>query len=396
MHNKFTGDLRYLTKSVSDGYAVDVVYVDFLKAFDMVPHLRLLHKMKGYGVRDDLIKWFHSFLNNRKQRVLLGDVVSDWKSVTSGVPQGSVIGPLLFVIYINDLPERFGNHSKLYADDSKIIAIIKDINSRSNLQNDIDKLTNWTDDWLMRLNASKCKVVHFGRASNNSFLYTLLDQASGTRVPLEESQGEKDLGVYISSDLKWKTHIEMITSKANRILGMLTKTFISRDANLWKTLYISLVRPQLEFASTVWSPYLKSDIELIEKVQHRATNLPKSMRSLNYEDRLKLWGITTLEERRVRGDLIQIYKVVHACENINWFTGPKYAPHTQTRSASCNDTRLTREVFPTRTQNDFGRYVSVRHEYFLNRTTERWNNLSNEQIHARLLNSFKARIDDHR
>ena len=170
------------------------------------------------------------------------------------------MGPLLFVLFINDLPERFVNGCKLYADDSKIISIIRDTANAHSLQLDINSLTVWCSDWLMRLNTAKCKIVHFGRLERHNE-YSMLDLATNSRVLLEVSLCERDLGIHISSDLKWKTHIDSIASKANRVLGMLKKTFTSRDALLWKMLYVSLVRPHLEFAAPIWNSHTKGDIK---------------------------------------------------------------------------------------------------------------------------------------
>ena len=280
--------LDIVTKAFLEGLAVNVVYLDFLKAFDMVPHHRLLHKMKGYGIKEDMLRWFESFLVRRRQRVVLGESVSEWKSVTSGVPQGSVLGPLLFLLYINDLPERFVNRCKLYADDSKIIAVIKDTADTLSLQHDIDALTEWTRDWLMRLNTSKCKIMYFGESDISRMNYFMEDLNTGARVPLAASNGERDLGVHISSDLRWRPHINLIVSKANRVLGMLLKTFTSRDADLWKLLYVSLVRPHLEFAAVVWNPYLTGDVDALERIQRKASRIPTSMRGLEYEERLTI------------------------------------------------------------------------------------------------------------
>ena len=386
--------LDIVTKSLSDGHQVDMVYLDFLKAFDMVPHRRLIHKLKGYGLRSDLLGWFESFLSNRRQRVVLGETYSTWVNVTSGVPQGSVLGPILFLLYINDLPERFYNSPKLYADDSKIIAIIKDVSCALGLQNDIDNLTEWTRAWLMRLNTNKCKVMHFGGSDNEHNVYTIEDLSTGIKVPLEVSQCERDLGVHISSDLKWKRHVDSIASKANKILGMLAKTFTCRDVDLWKTLYISLVRPHLEFASSVWNPYLKGDIDTLEKVQHRASKIPTELKNLPYEKRLEKWNLTTLEERRARGDIIQMYKVVRGHESFDWFTGPRFAPLTQTRSASKNCYRLEMENITAKARNDFCHFVSTRENFFLNRVNN-WNRVSISDTYPQSLNSFKAHIDKH-
>ena len=245
----------------------------------------------------------------------------------------------------------------------------------------------------MRLNANKCKVMDFSGSNLSRIYYTMEDLDSGCRVSLEGSCCERDLEIQISSDLKWKTHISTIVSKANKVIGLLLKTFTSRDSDLWKMLYISLVRPHLEFASTVWNPYLKGDVELLEKIQRRATRIPASMKGLEYEERLKRWGLTTLEKRRRRGDLIQMYKVHNELENICWSTGPCTAPHTNTRADSQNKYRLVRESFSARASNDFRHFVTVRHEFFLNRTVDGWNGLASSQIDAPSLNSFKARID---
>ena len=161
-------ELDLITKSLSEGFSVVIVYLDFIKAFDMVPHQRLIQKLKGYGIKDDLLKWVQSFLSERRQRVVLGDISSSWANVTSGVPQGSVLGPLMFVMFKNDLPEVIEGFCKLYADDSKIIRVIEDDSSADILQRDIDSVTNWTKEWLMKLNSSKCKVMHFGNKNARS------------------------------------------------------------------------------------------------------------------------------------------------------------------------------------------------------------------------------------
>ena len=244
----------------------------------------------------------------------------------------------------------------------------------------------------MRLNTAKCKVMHFVK-TNPEAEYLINDLNSGQRVKLGISNCERDLGVFVSSDLRCDSHIAEIASKANRILGMLVKTFTCRDVELWKNLYISLVRPHLEFASTVWNPQTKGNIEALEKIQRRASKIPLKMKNLAYEDRLKVWGITTLEERRTRGDLIQMYKTVNELEVINWYSGPQFVLHRNTRATNKNDMCLRRENFSSRARNDFSHFVSVRHNFFLNRVSEHWNKLTNSQIHATNLNSFKARID---
>ena len=203
------------------------------------------------------MSWFRAFLTGRRQRVVLGSAVSEWRTVTSGVPQGSVLGPLLFVLYINDLPEAIASTIKPYADDSKAISS-DDLESRNQLQDDLDLVSDWTK-WLMvmGLNVEKCVVVHFGK--NNVGQQYFIEDSAGLKIPLTSSECEKDLGVWVSSQLTWKKQVESMVSKANRVLGMLTRTFVCRDLSLWKSLYVSLVRPHLEYASTVWNSLSKNE-----------------------------------------------------------------------------------------------------------------------------------------
>ena len=211
----------------------------------------------------------------------------------SGVPQGSVLGPILFVIYINELPDKIVNITKLFADDSKIISSI---------------------------NEEKCKVMHFGK-SNPKEIYCMTDSAGNENV-IEETYLERNLGVIVGSDLKWREHVDRMVEKANRTLGMLKRTFESREPRLWKDLYVSLARPHLEYAVQAWNPHLQVDIGKIERVQRRATMIPTGFVRLEYEERFKRLRLTTLQNRRMKCDLIETYKVLSDIENIEWVKPP--------------------------------------------------------------------------
>ena len=160
------------TDALQCGLPVDVIYFDFKKAFNSVPHAHLLTKLKAYGTSGRLLDWIKSFLTNRKQRVLVSGAASSWTRVLSGVPQGSVLGPLLFLIFVNDLPAIFHNFSLLFADDLKIFSVVRKNDEAQALQNDLDKLTFWTNLWQLPSNVSKCKVLRLGRA-NHMYTYTL-------------------------------------------------------------------------------------------------------------------------------------------------------------------------------------------------------------------------------
>ena len=219
-------------------------------------------------------------------------VLSDSLQVWSGVPQGSVLGPVLFLIFINDLLDGISSDGKLFADDSKLFRRIKSHADRVILQEDLLKLQEWSQKWLLQFNENKCKVMHIGRR-NPEYEYYLNDSAL-----------EKDLGIHVTPDWKSSTHVSKVAAKANSMVGRIKRTFSYMDEEMFKYLYPSLVRSQMEYAVQAWSPSLKKDIDLLEKVQQRATKLVPSLKDKPYEERKQALNLTSLEERRVMGDLI--------------------------------------------------------------------------------------------
>jgi hypothetical protein len=153
--------MDFITHNIDLGYQTDIIYLDFAKAFDKVSHNKLLIKLKSYDIDNTILRWIEAFLKDRKQRVVIGDKFSDWEQVSSGVPQGSVLGPVLFVIFINDLPSRVKSFFKLYADGSKLGSKITCLNDCLDLQNDLDEVTKWAEDWQMLFNIYKCRVIQF-------------------------------------------------------------------------------------------------------------------------------------------------------------------------------------------------------------------------------------------
>ena len=236
--------------------------------------------------------------------------MSGWKPVTSGIPQGSVLGPILFTIFINDMPEAVNSYSKLFADDTKIYKAIESMDDVSTIQDDINKLMRWSRDWQLPFNVNKCKVIHFGK-NNPNHTY----QMDGTDLIADTS--EKDVGVLFDTDFNFRTHIRNMIKKANSRIGMIKRTFSRLDITGFKMLYKSLVRPILEYCSSIWFPLFKSDGDEIEKVQRRATKLVTSIRDLPYPERLKILNLPTLHYRRKRADIIQVYRILNGIDNIN-------------------------------------------------------------------------------
>ena len=365
--------LDFITSCVANDIPVDIPLLDFRKAFDSVIHRGLGVKLDSYGVKGFLIRWLMSFLTDRRQRVVMGDIISVWMEVFSGVPQGSVIGPFLFVIFINDLSRRIKNKLKIYADDTKILSKMRDSEDQKTLQMDLDEALKWSKEWLLDFNIDKCLIMHYG-TNNKEYQYQMDNKI------LPKSGSERDLGVVFNRNLKWKEQVTVCASKANQMLGMLKKSFIYFDEYTMKTLYCAFVRPLIEFAVPVWCPNLKQDIKLLEQVQHRATKLVPSLSNLKYEDRLQILGLTTLSDRRKRGDLIQIFKIVHGYETVTWEKPLEWRAKNLRHQNSLN---YSREITKT----------EARHNFFTNRIANEWNKLPEDVISAKSVNSFKAKLD---
>ena len=200
-----------ITKWVDDGSPVDVIYLDFQKAFDKVPHQRLILKLKSHGMENSIITWIEQWLTDRRQRVVVDGEVSSWKSVLNGVPQGSVLGPILFLVYINDLEEGVTGKILKFADDTKLFTKTKEIGDKPNVQDDIDKLVKWSEKWQMLLNFGKCKCIHIG-PGNASMTYEI-----GVTI-LSITVKEKDLGVTMNANMKVSEQCRIAASKGNQVL----------------------------------------------------------------------------------------------------------------------------------------------------------------------------------
>ena len=299
-----------ITKWVDEGSPVDVIYLDFQKAFDKVPHQRLILKLKSHGMGNSIINWIEQWLKDRRQRVVVDGEVSSWKPVLSGVPQGSVLGPILFLIYINDLEEGVTGNILKFADDTKLFRKVKEIGDKQKLQDDIDKLVKWSEKWQMLFNFGKCKCLHTG-SGNTGVNYEM----GGTI--LSKTVKEKDLGVTMNANMKVSEQCRIAASKGNQVLGMIRRNITYKEKSLIMPLYKAIVRPHLEYCIQAWNPYLRKDVDMLEKIQRRATKLIPGLRDLTYEERLNECGLTTLETRRLRGDQIEVFKILNGYENID-------------------------------------------------------------------------------
>jgi hypothetical protein len=258
----FTNDI---IEAMREGLEVHAVYTDFRKAFDKVNHHILIQKLSAYGVSGCILNWFASYLSDRTQQVKLSNKLSDIQRVPSGVPQGSVLGPLLFAIYINDVIDKFSCKSGLFADDCKIYQIIRNPSDAQLLQADLLTLSKWCDTNKMVLNLDKCNTINFSRKLKPSVPRYLLD-----KKPLEIVQVVRDLGIILDSRLTFLPHYEHIVCKANKALGCV-KRYGKEFHNLRSlvVLYSTFVRPILEYGSIIWTPFYNVHVDRIEAVQNK-------------------------------------------------------------------------------------------------------------------------------
>lgn len=352
------------------GDPIDIFYLDFEKAFDKVPFTRLLHKLDHNGIRGPLLNFIKDFLSNRHYQVRIGTTSSMPREVLSGVPQGSVLGPLLFLVYISDLPKKLRCNVSSFADDTNCSC--NPATHHADLQCDIDTIKTWTIDWQMPLNDNKCTLLHLGY-NNPRYQYTI-DENEVRKV-----KEQRDLGVLLCEDFKWATHINTIIKKTNSLIYLITKAFKNLTPEMVRKLHKTYIRPKLEYAQCIWSPYYIKDIEALERVQRRLTKIPAELKDLPYEQRLERLNLPTLQKRRLRGDLIETYKIItgHYKCSMDFYT---FSENQQLRG---HNKKLVKERCSK----------LLRRNFLSNRVVYNWNRLSEETVNATSVNQFKNRLD---
>ena len=363
-----------LLQSLTARGQIDLAILDFSKAFDVVPHARLLYKLEFYGIKGATLRWISSFLHERTQRVVVDDQTSDEAPVTSGVPQGSVLGPILFLVYINDMPEYIKSSCRLFADDSIIYRVIQGLRDCATLQDDLDRLHQWELDWGMSFNLSKCNIMNVSKSPNCK-----PNKYSLKGVVLETVPNAPYLGVNISSNLSWRHHIKKCSAKANRTLGFVRRNLRGATHTAKTQAYISLVRPQLEYCSTIWSPHQQNLVHDLEMVQHRAARFVKNLygqQSITAMLRDLSWE--TLAQRRLKAQVTMTYKIANGLVCIQ-------------------PNQLIPSSFSTRSQSKGGfRQLATTSNYykysFYPTAIRAWNSLPTEVTRADSIDQFRVNL----
>ena len=290
---------------------LDVIYLDFSKAFDKVDHKLLLRKLSKMGIRGKVLSWITAFLSNRTQVVLVKGTKSRPVLVISGVPQGTVLGPLLFIIFINDIADVLKDSSiKIFADDSKLSRQIKFTDDHEALQKDLESVIEWSSTNNMELNESKFELLQHGYYEETKSSYTL---PNGNELSTPESRAVRDLGIYIndSSGISWNTQYFNMTKEAKKYAGWILRSFASRSKKVILPLYRSFVRSRLENACPLWMPSTKKDIMAVEAIQRSVTCKIWEVYDKNYWDRLTELQLYSLQRRRERFCIIHAWKILH-------------------------------------------------------------------------------------
>ena len=368
--------IQDIASSVAKGKQVDVILLDFAKAFDKVPHERLLRKLENYGVRDSTKRWIRSFLSHRSQQVVLDGVKSEPADVLSGVPQGTVLGPLLFLAFINDLPNSVkSSQSKLFADDSLLFKVIENTADSDLLQQDLSALESWEETWQMSFNPSKCTVLRIAPPNKKTIQTSYI--LHGHTLEIEEHT--KYLGVTLPNSLQWDQHIHNVIGKGNRTLGFLRRNFRECTPPVKAATYTAMVRPSLEYASTVWDPTNQAQIKALEQVQRRAaryvfndfhTKTPgcvtKMVEDLHWE---------SLEERRRQNRLSMMFRFNQNLVDL---------PMDRYLRASDSRTRGSHKFFQERSRQP------IYYNSFFPRTVREWNTLPTRVVSAASLDEFRS------
>lgn len=371
-------------EAVDSGKEVRVVFCDISKAFDRVWHRGLLYKLSRIGISGNLLQWFKSYLSNRRQRVVLNGVASDWASVLAGVPQGSILGPLLFLIYINDIVNGITSSIRLFADDTSLYIIVDNpITAAFILNADLDTISKWAADWLVDFNPAKTLTLLVTR-KNQPVFHPPLEMND---ILITETSNHKHLGITFSSSCTWSEHINNIVEKAWGRLNLLRSLKFKVNRKALEKMYMAYVRPLLEYSDSVWDNCSSESKKQLESVHNEAARIITGATKLcSIEKLLADLGWETLQDRRTKHKLVIFFKIIN---NLT----PNYLaellpPLVQERT-----------VYNLRNANNIQSLhanTNLFFNSFFPSTIRAWNNLPDETREASTVAAFKYHLNRNR
>uniref|UniRef100_A0A8B9ISR9 Reverse transcriptase domain-containing protein n=1 Tax=Amazona collaria TaxID=241587 RepID=A0A8B9ISR9_9PSIT len=357
------------TELMDRGRAVDDIYLELYKVFDTGPHDILVSMLERHQFDRWTTRWIKNWLDGRTQGVVLNGSMSSWRPVMSGVPQGSVLRPVLFNVFVCNMNSGIECALSKFADDTKLCGLVDMLEGRNAIQRDLDTLVRWADANLMKFNHAKCKVLHLGR-SNPRHSYRL------GREEIQSIAAE----LLVHEKMNMSRQCALAAQKANHILGCIKRNVTSRSREVILPLYSALLRPHLEYWVQFWCSQHKKDMELLEQVQRRAMRMIRGLEHLPYEDRLRKLGLFSLEKRRLHGDLIAAFQYLKgACRDAGEGLFMR----------DCSD-RTRRDGFKLK-QGKFR--MDRRKKFFIVRVVSHWNGLPREAVNTPSLAVFKAGLD---
>ncbi|MCG8032736.1 MAG: hypothetical protein JAZ03_11255 [Candidatus Thiodiazotropha taylori] len=376
--NQLTYLYHTFCEALDAGKEVRAVFCDISKAFDRVWHAGLIYKLEAAGVTGDVLNWFKNYLAVRRQRVVLPGAASDWTYIRAGVPQGSILGPLLFLVFINDIVVDIGSHIRLFADDTSLFIVVNDpVNAADCLNSDLEKVSHWASTWLVTFNPSKSESLLISRKVNRPQHPPLFMQ----NVEINEVDSHKHLGLYLSQDCTWHQHIEFIKEKAWCRINVMRKLKFKLDRKSLETIYTAFIRPLLEYGDVVWdncTQYEKNDLEKIQLEAARIATGTTKLISLNNLYKEVCWD--TLDKRRHDHKLTLFYKMFN---NLAPIYLSSLVPQ-QVNAVSRYNLRNSNDLKTIRTK------TTLHYNSFLPSSIREWNNLPAEAKESTSVNSFKT------
>ena len=364
-----------ITNNYDLNIQTDMILLDFSKAFDVVPHKKLVTLLRSFQIQDNIVTWIKNLLSSRTQQTLVDGKLSTSLKVLSGVPQGSVIGPLLFSIYLYNLLQKLRQiehvHTFAFADDLKILS-----SNQSKLEEALKIVESWCDIFKLKLNPSKSEHLSFKTKHQHIFKIYSDD--------VKQVEDTKDLGIIINNKLKWELHIRKIKSKAISMSWMILRTFRCQSLKPYISAYKTFVRPLLEYNSPVWNSCNMSDLKSLEQVQKMFTRILLQRQNIRYDgyaERLKILNLENLELRRLHFDLIFTFKIINNLVDLS--IDQFFIPVATTYN-------LRQHKFALKLPNTPKTNIMIKS--FKYRVIKCWNSLPENVVTADTLNIFKTRL----